>query len=444
VPDLDLSPKQERSIRESDGRVNVWEGSIRSAKTVASLIRWLMFVAQAPRGGELVMVGRTRDAIGRNVLGPLQDPAIMGPLAKLTRYNTNAPTATILGRRVWVIGASDAKAEAVIRGMTVAGAYADEITVLPEAFWTQLLGRMSVPGAQLFGTTNPDNPAHWLKRKYLDRIGQLPDWRTWHFTLDDNPSLTPEYIASISREFTGLWYRRFILGEWVAAEGAIFPMWDPTPRTGHVVPWVELPLMRRLLATGVDYGTTNPSTGLLLGQGVDGRLYLVDEWRYDPAQHGGRSLTDAEQSARLREWLAGPHLPVPSSLRPSWMPVDPAAASFKTQLVNDGVQGVVNADNDVAYGLPLMASLLGDRERGLLVSDRCAGFIAEASGYTWDPKASAKGEDKPLKVADHSLDGARYAVVTTESVWRGQAADGAVFDVDVLDGELAEFSISPY
>lgn len=413
LADLPLSDKQLTSLRQSTGRVNLWEGSIRSGKTIASLIRWLIYVADAPLGGSLVVIARTRDSAGRNVFGPLQDTALFGSLAHQVHYTAGAPTAKILGRTVHILGASDAKAEKVLRGLTVAGAYVDEATVIPEEFFTQLLGRMSVPGAQLFGTTNPDNPAHWLKRKFLDRLEKLPDWRRFHFTLHDNPSLTAEYVASISTEFTGLWFRRFILGEWVAAEGAIYDMWEPKR---HVVPWTELPAMERLLALGLDYGTTNASAGLLLGLG-DGRLWLVDEWRYDPSQAQVR-LTDAQLSESLRAWLDKPHLPYPSTLRPEWVPLDPAAASFRVQLHNDGVSGLVNADNDVAYGIPLVASLLGAGR--LKVTDRCAGWIGEVAGYSWDPKQTAKGHDAPLKVADHSLDAGRYAITTTESLWRGQ------------------------
>lgn len=421
-----LSLKQGTSIREATGRVNLWEGSIRSGKTIASLIRWLIFVAIAPRGGELVIVGRTRDAAWRNVIAPLQDPTLFGPAAAHVVGNHGAPTVTILGRRVFVLGASDAKAEKVLRGLTVAGAYIDEVTVIPEEFFTQLLGRMSVPGAQLFGTTNPDNPAHWLKRRFLDRISSLPDWRTWHFTIDDNPGLTDAYKASIRAEFTGLWFRRFILGEWVAAEGAIYSMWDPAR---HVLPWAALPPMRRLLAAGVDYGTTNATAALLLGLSdeVDksgrplSRLFLVDEWRHDPAQTNVR-LTDAQLSAGLRDWLRGRHLPSPTQPRVEWVVVDPAAASFKVQLHSDGLTNVDNADNDVAYGIRTLASLLGSHQ--LLVADRCTGFVLEAPGYSWDDKATAKGEDKPIKVADHSLDAARYAVTTTETLWRGHVGDG--------------------
>ena len=168
-----LSDKQFGSIREATAQVNLWHGAIRSGKTIGSLIRWLLFVAAAPSGGALVIVGRTRDSAWRNVIAPLQDSDLMGPAAAHVVGNYGAPTVSILGRMVYIMGASDVKAELVLRGLTVAGAYVDEVTTLPEGFFTQLLGRMSVRGAKLFGTTNPDNPAHWLKVKFLDRLGDL-------------------------------------------------------------------------------------------------------------------------------------------------------------------------------------------------------------------------------------------------------------------------------
>lgn len=408
-----LGPKQLTFMRESGCRVNLLEGSIRSGKTIVSLLRWLMFVAAAPRGGELVMVGRTRDALYRNVLQPLQDPALFGPLAKLTKYTNGAPTARIMGRTIHVLGASDAKAEKIIRGMTVAGAYVDEITVIPEEFFTQLLGRMSVVGAQLFGTTNPDSPAHWLKKKFIDRVrsGTLKDWAVWHFTLEDNPSLTETYKDSIKSEYTGLWYRRFILGEWVAAEGAIYDMWDPDV---HVVPHDKLPTLVDIISVGVDYGTTNPTHAVALGLTAEHpqRLVLLDEWRY-AAGDGGQRWTDVQLSEGLRNWLAG--LRKEHNLVPRWIFLDPSAASFYTQLASKQTPGLTSADNSVTYGIRTISGLL-TRNR-LIVSDRCRHLIEEFPGYSWDPKATERGEDKPLKVADHGLDAARYAITTSEKFW---------------------------
>lgn len=425
-----LGPQQIRSLRESRARVNVFEGAIRSGKTIVSLLRFLMAIV-LHRQGVIVVVARTRDSAYRNVFEPLMDPLLFGPLARLTHYTAGAPTGKILGRTVHVLGANDKKSEKVLRGLTVGLAYVDEITVLPEEFFTQLLSRMSPPGSKLFGTTNPDSPAHWLKVKFLDRIGHgLKRWRSWHFTLDDNPALSEEYKNQIKSEFTGLWYRRFVNGEWVAAEGAIYDMWDPDR---HTIPWDDLPPMRELLCVALDYGTTNPTVAGILGISAETdelgrpkpRLFLVDEWVYDSTTQQEK-LTDSELSRRLREWLdSSGHIPRDTfpSMKPRFAIVDPSAASFRVQLSRDGVNSTP-ADNDVLYGIRLVASLLGAGK--LLIArptdmnpDRgCPRFIQEAPGYSWDPDATAKGEDKPIKVADHSLDQLRYGVTTTEGIWR--------------------------
>lgn len=402
-----VSPKQLDFLRNSTARVNMTDGAIRSGKTVITLTRWLFYVARAPHGGELVMIGRTRDSVWRNCINPLQNPDLFGDLAGQVVGNHGAPTATILGRRVHILGASDAKAEKVIRGMTVAGAFVDEVTVIPEEFFTQLLGRMSVAGAKLFGSTNPDSPAHWLKAKFLDRLDDLSDWRHWHFTIDDNPSLTDAYKNSIKTEFTGMWYRRFIEGEWVAAEGAIYPMWDPER---HVVDTDDLPPMQDVLAVGLDYGTQNATAALLLGLGVDGSLYFLDEWVYS-GRDTRQPLTDSSLADHLEAWMDACRK---EWQRPRLILVDPSAASFRTELQARGVPTTA-ADNDVLYGLRTMASLLG---QGVLkVSSKCKGLINEIPGYCWDDKAAEKGEDKPVKVADHSCDAARYCLVTTETYW---------------------------
>lgn len=408
---LPISRKQARSIVEATARINIWEGAIRSGKTWGSLVRWLAFLADPPPGGQFVMVGRTRESLSRNVIAPMQDPDVFGSLAEEVSYTSGAPSAMILGRRVHMLGASDAKAEKSLRGLTVAGAYVDEVTVIRSDFFHQLLGRMSVDDAKLFGTTNPDTPTHWLKAEYLDRLDELPDWKSWHFRLEDNPSLSKDYVDSIKREYTGLWYRRFINGEWVAAEGAVFDMWEAEK---HVIAWDDLPRMVELVSIGMDYGTTNPTTAILIGLGDDDCLYFIDEWRYEPRTDATR-LTDAELSAHVKEWIGKNHLPYRNNLPRPTLVVDPAAASFRVQLFKDDLPSYA-ADNDVLYGIRTMSSLLSMGK--LKVTDRCPGFIKEVSGYSWDTTATENGFDAPMKVNDHSIDAGRYGIVTTEKLWR--------------------------
>lgn len=418
---LPLSPKQARSLVRSTAKFNIWNGAIRSGKTFTTQLRWLQYLANPPKGGDFVMVGRTRDSIARNVIGPMQDPNIFGQFADHVKYTSGAPFAMIMGVRVYVLGASDAKAEKVIRGMTLAGAYVDEITILSQEFFTQLIGRLSVPGAQLFGTTNPDNPEHWLKKNYLDKIGpdkkngQLWNWKAWFFQLTDNPTLTSGYRQTLESSFHGLFYKRFVLGQWVAAEGAVYDIFN---HQQHVKDIDELcgdnnPIVK-YLCIGADYGTTNATAAILLGMTRNGELYVVDEFVYKPSDRALRK-TDAQLSHALREWINQKHDQYFPSAEETPVILDPAAASFHVQLRTDKTQ-TISAVNDVLYGIRLVTALLGAEK--LFINPRCTNLISEFSGYTWDPKATAEGRDAVIKTNDHSLDALRYGISTTEKIWR--------------------------
>jgi PBSX family phage terminase large subunit len=406
---LPLSYRQLDFVTNSDAFINLAEGAIRSGKSASGLLRWLIAVAAAPKRGDLVVTAKTYDTAQRNIFGPLQDAAIFGPFAKATSYTRGASTAKILGRTIEVITFNDARAEQRLRGMTCASAYVDEWTLMGESFHEQLISRCSLDGAQIFGNTNPDNPRHWLRLKMLaaargEAIGE--DWKTWKFELDDNPGLSEKAKGRYRRQFTGLWYQRMILGKWVMAEGAIYPMWDEAK---HVVK--TLPTITRWISLGIDYGTTNPFSALLLGVGTDGLLYLTREWRWD-SKRRMQALTDLEYSQKVRAWL---------DVEPEWWCVDPAAASFRLQLHRDGIVSTP-AHNGVVDGIRLIGSLL---HTGLLrVHESCEGWIEEIPGYTWDPKLSLeKGLDEPVKLDDHSLDAGRYGIKTTEVVWRDLVRD---------------------
>jgi PBSX family phage terminase large subunit len=405
-----LSVKQIRAFRESTAPVNIAEGAVRSGKTVVWLLRWLDYVATAPRRGELTIIGKTLQTAYRNVLAPLMDPDFVGSaVARSVEYTPGAAMCTILGRRIHVIGGNDAKAEPKIRGLTGAGSLVEELTTLPEDFFNQLVARQSVPGAQIFASTNPDSPAHWVRTKWLNGN---PNVRSWHFTLDDNPFLTAAFIRQLKTSYSGLWYRRFILGEWVAAEGAIYDMLD---HDQHLVDPRAIPPIVDWLVAGIDYGTSNPFHAVLVGRADTGRLYVTAEYRYDSARMQ-RQLTDAKYSAAFRQFLAT--APIPRTelqgVRPRYIVVDPSAASFRVQLNEDGVNSWL-ADNDVLDGIRTVSNVLGNDR--LRISRACPSLIDELSGYSWDPKAQKIGEDKPIKVADHGPDALRYALHTTRTDW---------------------------
>lgn len=411
---MHLSPKQTAVLVHGTGHVNLLDGAIRSGKTLAANLAWLRFVKDAPPG-HLAIMGKTRDTIGRNVLAGIQE---LHPSA--INWREGSGRCTILGRTCYIVGANDQQAESKLRGLTLAGGYLDEASLVDEMFFQTLLGRLSVEGSRLYATTNPDTPAHWLKQRYIDRVKhrELPGWRVWRFGMDDNPGLTAAYKAQVRRELTGLWFRRMVLGEWVAAEGAVYEMWDPAV---HVIPWASLPPMTRLLAVGIDYGTNNPTAALLLGLGFDGCLYLVDEWRHDGRTSG--RWTDNQLVQGITAWLNDRHLPTGGQPTVEYLVVDPSAASLQTELQAQNHHNLRGADNRVVFGVQQVATLLHTKR--LFVTDRCRGWIEEIPGYSWDDKAAKLGEDKVKKGADHSLDAGRYAVASTYPEWRSILATAA-------------------
>lgn len=427
-----LTGKARRALAMATGQINIWEGSVRSGKTIGSIIAWITYVRTGP-AGPLLMVGKTERTVRRNVIDPMTD--MLGP--RRVRFNSGTGELFLLGRKIHVVGANDERSGEKIRGLTLAGAYVDEVSTIPESFFEMLISRFSVDGARLFGTTNPEGPRHWLKLNYLDRAclwltgpGALavypldPDaldgtgpirLHRFSFRLTDNPTLPAGYLELVLRQYTGLWRRRFIDGEWVAADGVIYDNFD-TAR--HVVD--ALPPIVKWLSVGVDYGTSNPFAAVLLGVGCDNRLYVASEYRYESAKTR-RAKTDEEYAADLYAWLAT--VPIPDShpvlygVTPQYVCVDPSAASFTAQLWRDRQLRPTPANNAVGDGIRHVAMLIGaDRLR---IHSSCRGILDEIFGYVWDAKATEKGMDAPVKRDDHSMDALRYSISTTEMTWRG-------------------------
>ncbi|WP_280195837.1 PBSX family phage terminase large subunit [Nocardia farcinica] len=414
---LPMSRKQLASmISYQHYRTTIWSGAVRSGKTIASIAAFFHAVAVAPDSGLILICGRTLQTIERNILEAMQDPAKFGPLAYEVHHTRGSNTAVVLGRTVHLIGANDVRAEGKIRGMTACLAMVDEATLLPENFWTQLGARLSVPGAKLLATTNPDNPQHYLKVNFIDRAGERGmRLCAWDFTLDDNPGLDDEYVASLKAENQGLFYLRNILGQWVAADGAVYDCYDPAK---HLVKWSELPEMQFYVGVGVDHGTTNPTAAVLIGLGADNVLYAVDEWRYAPSNKEAR-WTNVQLSEGLRGWLAGPHHPNDDPHQPQRVTapvhVDQAAADYRVQLKQDGLRNNP-AVKDVLYGIRTVSALFSTEK--LRISDKCTALLKEIPGYCWDTKATEEGKDAPIKLNDHSVDALRYAIASTDRKWR--------------------------
>lgn len=390
-----LAPKQRWSVRNSNKRLNIWHGSVRSGKTVGTIFRYIKFIANSPPG-DLLLAGKTIDSLKRNVISPILD--LLGSDA---HYMPGRRELKVWDKTIYTVGASDERSEGKIRGSTLAGAYGDELTLWPESFFQMMLSRMSVEGAQFFGTTNPDNPNHWLKRNYIDRRAAL-DLALFHFKLEDNPYLPQAYVDALKKEYVGLWYKRFILGEWCVAEGAIFDFFDEAK---HVL---ITPPEAQYYDVGIDYGTTNPCVFILFGVNPMAptgkpKIWAEREYYYDPIRRT-RQQTDVEFSRDFAAFIE----PLKHKVRNIYC--DPSAESFQLQLRRDGIHGLRDAENEVLDGIRTVARMLQSGQYA--ICKNCVNYINEMYSYAWNPKKQLVGEDLPLKTNDHCQDTGRYVIHT--------------------------------
>ena len=357
-------------------RLNILEGSVSSGKTWISLVLWAFWVATMPQDKLYLMCGKSLTTLKRNCLIPLEE--LVG--SSNFTFSLAAKEGYLFGRRMLLEGGNDARSESKIRGLTLQGAYCDELTLFPRDFFVMLLSRLRVPGAKLIATTNPDSPQHWLKTEYIDRETDL-DLLDMRFTLDDNTTLDPDYVDSIKAEYTGVFYDRFIRGEWCLAEGRIYSQFDPAKHIRRE----GLPKGRWYIS--VDYGTMNAfSAGLWRYDGDT--AYRAAEWYYS-GRKTRRQLTNTQYLEQLQRLAGG--RPIEAVI------VDPSAASFIAELRQAGF-AVRKGKNDVVDGIRRTAAAL--QQGKLLFSPACVDCIREFGLYCWDEKAP---EDRPLKENDHAM-----------------------------------------
>lgn len=212
-----LFKKQQEFFIADDSRLNFLVGSVRSGKTYISLLKFaICCVAISPKGSEFIMIAKTLTTLKRNCLNPLMELVGSNNFA----YSISNKEAKLFGRKVYLEGANDEASEQKIRGMTLDGAYCDEITLYPQSFVQMLLSRLSKENAKLYATCNPDNPDHYIKTDYIDNDNL--DRKVWNFLITDNAFLPKKYIENIMQEYSGVFYQRFILGQWVRAEGLVY------------------------------------------------------------------------------------------------------------------------------------------------------------------------------------------------------------------------------
>lgn len=370
----------------------VCDGAVRSGKTLSmgmGFFLWAMLCFDHQRFG---ICGKTIQSLRRNVLAEIQPRLEKIGFLWQEKRSENLLIVRFCGHenRFYIFGGRDESSASLIQGITFAGILMDEVALMPRSFVEQACARYSVTGSRLWFNCNPAGPTHWFYKTWILEAGQRNCLRL-HFTMEDNPSLSPEIRMRYERLYSGVFYRRYILGQWAQAEGRVYDFFEPE----MVKPVPQEPFEKWYISC--DYGTVNPTSMGLWGL-QRGIWYRVKEFYFN-SREAQRQMTDEEYAAALKK-LAGER-------RITAVIVDPSAASF-IEVLRRKHWRVQKADNDVLAGIRLTSDAL--KEGRIVICEGCSDCIREMDEYVWDLSSGAR--DRVKKEHDHAMDDMRYFVST--------------------------------
>lgn len=383
-------------VKDRDGIIA--DGAIRSGKTVSMSLSFVMWAMASFSGQNFAMCGKTIGSFRRNVLFWLKlmlrsrgygisdnraDNLVIVTKGNITNY-------------FYIFGGKDERSQDLIQGITLAGVFFDEVALMPESFVNQATGRCSVDGSKYWFNCNPDGPYHWFKVNWIDKVKEK-NLIYLHFTMDDNLSLSERIKERYRSMYTGVFFKRYILGLWTMAEGIIYDMFK---HESHVLDTLENISWADENYVSCDYGTQNATVFLLWRKTITGIWICTKEWYYSGRDQNIQK-TDIEYADELKKFIG--------NMKIKAVIVDPSAASFIAQLKKYGFQ-VKKANNDVLDGIRFVGTLLNQLK--ILFYKDCENTIREFSSYVWDKKAVERGEDKPIKQQDHAMDAIRYFCMT--------------------------------
>lgn len=371
------------------------DGAIRSGKTLSMSLSFVIWAMETFDQQNFGMCGKTIGSFRRNVLLwlKLMLRARGYKIRDLRADNLVIVTRNGRANYFYVFGGKDESSQDLIQGITLAGVFFDEVALMPESFVNQATGRCSVDGSKFWFNCNPGGPYHWFKTNWIDNKEEK-NLIQLHFTMDDNLSLTERVKERYRRMYSGVFFKRYILGLWVMAEGIIYDMFH---KDKHVVKTKPRAYTKYYIS--IDYGTQNPTTFGLWGF-FNGQWYKVKEYHYSGRERS-KQKTDTEFADDLEEFIG--------DLSITRIIVDPSTASFIAELRKRNLR-VLKAKNDVIDGIRNVSTALN--EGLILYNDCCKQTFKEFNSYVWDEKAAERGEDKPVEKNDHHMDGDRYFVNT--------------------------------
>jgi PBSX family phage terminase large subunit len=381
----------------------ICDGAVRAGKTIFMTLSFILWGMATFDGCAFAICGKSIGAVERNIIQPLMGVRYIREQFRML-YNRGSHVLHVSragkSNDFFVFGGKDESSYALIQGITLAGVMLDEVALMPRSFVEQALARCSVKGSKYFFNCNPDHPLHWFYQEWIKKADEKKAQHI-HFLMTDNPGLDPEVLERYERQYVGVFYKRYVLGLWVAADGMVYDMYDidNDPVTDDDVPigMVNRGSTRRYIA--VDFGMQNATAALDIYD--DGQtVWILNEYYYSGRDRMQGQKTVSQYADDLLEFGALDALAVI---------IDPSAAPLKAELRLRGVR-VKDAVNDVLPGIQHTAALLGNRT--LKIHRRCQNLIGEIGGYIWDEKALDRGEEKPVKVNDHAVDALRYFCYT--------------------------------
>lgn len=370
----------------------ICDGAVRSGKTLCMSISFILWSLSAFNGRDFAICGKTVRGVRRNVVSPLL--ATLRELGFGVQEKLSANLIELeyggVRNRYYLFGGRDESSAALIQGITLAGVLFDEVALMPRSFVEQAIARCSLNGSKFWFNCNPEHPGHWFYREWILKCKEK-NALYLHFKMEDNPSLSKKMLERYKSLYSGAFYRRFVEGEWVAAQGAVYPFM--TDEMFCEVPWCEF----EDYAVSVDYGTVNPASFGLWGL-LGGVWYRIDEYYFDSRKEGFQR-TDEEHYRELERLCDGKQI--------SAVTVDPSAASFIEVIRRHGKFSVIPARNNVLDGIRQCAAAL--KEKRIVICRNCADSVREFSLYRWNENST---NDVPIKENDHAMDDIRYFVTT--------------------------------
>lgn len=371
----------------------ICDGAIRSGKSSIMMWAFVKWGMMNFDGQRFAICGKSVDSCIKNVIQPFLAMSLARETYRLRWRRIDKVLEVQNGNTTnlfEVFGGKDESSFALIQGRTLAGVLLDEVALQPRSFVEQALARCSVTGSRFWFNCNPGPPSHWFYQEWIKQTERHKALHL-HFLLEDNPALDPEIVERYKNTYAGVFYRRYILGEWCVADGLVYPMFD---KTKHIATEQH---SGGVYYISIDYGTLNP-TAMGLWQLRNGKAVMLKEYYYDGRKQK-RQKTDEEYADDLEAFAEGYQI--------ERVIVDPSAASFKETLRRRGKFAVMDANNAVLDGIRLTGSLL--LAGRILFDASCENTFDEFGSYCWDEK---KETDAVVKESDHAMDMIRYFAYT--------------------------------